>query len=533
MADYYPLLAKALANLPSRSAPSARRVIYDRARKALIGQLRSIQPPMSEEDIAKEDTALDLAIARLETEYGAPPATSPPTPRPESPPAASAKTPAPPPTPAAAPKPAPAPAPAAQPPRPATPPPGPSSTQPPKPPLSPPSTAARRPTLGATPGVGATAAPAIDAVEPAASAARAASNAPPLAAHRGSAADEGGAAPVIVPSEPSALTIPPALKAGADVARPVAPGRDQPRRRGPWLLVTLVLLAIAAGAAALAAYLWREAPAEVAAKPPVEASEKPAPEPAVQNQSKIVERVDAGGQTTAAAPATAETPIPTVTVPVAPIPAQPARPAEPAQTAAAGQNPAAQAPAATTTPAATLPIASRAAMLIGVPNDPQKPAVYLGNAVWSVIPPTNPGQPATLAVRIDIDVPDQKMKATVTIRKNSDASLPATHTLDLRTTFADGAEIKGIKDMGLPQLRKDTAPTGDALSGVRVKINDAYYLVGLTRSDADAAHNLDLLSNDNWIDFPLLLNDDRIAKLTFEKGGVGDQVMAQALNAWK
>ena len=86
------------------------------------------------------------------------------------------------------------------------------------------------------------------------------------------------------------------------------------------------------------------------------------------------------------------------------------------------------------------------------------------------------------------------MHATITIRKNADASLPATHTIDLRATFADGAEIKGLKDMGLPQLRKDDAPTGDPISGVRVKINDSYYLVGLTRSDADAAHNLDLLS---------------------------------------
>src|SRR5580698_11485864 len=80
MADYYPLLAKALANLPNRSAPASRRAIYERARKALIGQLRSIQPPMPEGDIANEDAALDQAIARLEAEYGAqaaPPAPAP------------------------------------------------------------------------------------------------------------------------------------------------------------------------------------------------------------------------------------------------------------------------------------------------------------------------------------------------------------------------------------------------------------------------------------------------------------------------
>jgi len=57
-------------------------------------------------------------------------------------------------------------------------------------------------------------------------------------------------------------------------------------------------------------------------------------------------------------------------------------------------------------------------------------------------------------------------------------------------------------------------------------------LVGLTRSDADAAHNLDLLTTRDWFDSPVLLNDNRIAKLTFQKGPTGDQVMSQALSAW-
>jgi clan AA aspartic protease (TIGR02281 family) len=184
---------------------------------------------------------------------------------------------------------------------------------------------------------------------------------------------------------------------------------------------------------------------------------------------------------------------------------------------------------------APLPVSqetTRAAFLIGVANDPQKPIVELGSALWSIIP-ASPGQPSSLAVRVEIDIPDQRLHATVTIRKNTDASLPATHTIDLRATFADGSEIKGVKDMGLPQLRKDDAPTGDAIAGVRVKINDSYFQVGLARSDTDAAHNLDLLATRNWFDFPLLLTNDRIAKLTFAKGGTGDRVMAQALDAWK
>ncbi len=66
MADYYSLLSRAVSNLPKSSPASARRAIYDRARKALIGQLRSLKPPLPESDIAREENALDAAIAQIE-----------------------------------------------------------------------------------------------------------------------------------------------------------------------------------------------------------------------------------------------------------------------------------------------------------------------------------------------------------------------------------------------------------------------------------------------------------------------------------
>src|SRR5947209_13518138 len=67
MADYYPLLAKAVA-AQAQSDPAKRRAIYERARTALLGQLRAIQPPVPEPDIERESQALDEAINRLESE---------------------------------------------------------------------------------------------------------------------------------------------------------------------------------------------------------------------------------------------------------------------------------------------------------------------------------------------------------------------------------------------------------------------------------------------------------------------------------
>jgi hypothetical protein len=67
MADYYSLLARKVASL-EQSTPETRKAIYDVARKALLNQLRSIKPPISEEVIASEEHALDEAVARVEAE---------------------------------------------------------------------------------------------------------------------------------------------------------------------------------------------------------------------------------------------------------------------------------------------------------------------------------------------------------------------------------------------------------------------------------------------------------------------------------
>ena len=171
-------------------------------------------------------------------------------------------------------------------------------------------------------------------------------------------------------------------------------------------------------------------------------------------------------------------------------------------------------------------------MLVATVSDSQKPSVSLGSVVWSTVPATA-GQPGSLGVKAEVDVPDLKMHASMILRKNVDPGLPASHTIDLRVTFDAGSSIKGVKDIALPQMRRDDPPASDALSGVRVKINDSYFLIGLNRADADVARNVDAIGNRGWFDFPMQLSDDRIAKLTFEKSTEGDKVVAEALAAWK
>ena len=68
MADYYPLIARAIAGLDPSAPGEQRRALYERARTALISQLRGVQPALSEAEITRERLALEDAVRRVEAD---------------------------------------------------------------------------------------------------------------------------------------------------------------------------------------------------------------------------------------------------------------------------------------------------------------------------------------------------------------------------------------------------------------------------------------------------------------------------------
>lgn len=456
MADFQSLLAKAVANLPEHGTPALRQAIYERARIALVNQLRRMNPPLSEADVAREENALQAAAQRLEHDIanGVDIGAAAPSQAARVPAAASmppARLPA---------RPTPTLAPIG------------AAASPRSPPPSP-----RAPQLGSS--------------RPALSAA-----APPVAAPSQAAPQAGPAPAVNAPPRAKPLTPP---RANVEDQRPPAPSSPLKRRSSPWPLVGVVA-ALAAAAIAYLAWKTQERPQDIAAKD-VAVDAAPA-QPAPTN--KIAERVKATpGAPAQDASAQAASPAPSGPAVLAYAPDQPAG-------------------------AAT----ARAAMLLEVRGDPQKPQIAVGSVAWALLPPTG-GQAATTGVQAEIDVPELKLHAIMTIKKNVDPDLPATHTIDLKMQFADGAEMNGIKDAGLLRLRRDDAAPEEQVAGAVVKKVDGSFLIGLAQAGANAARNADLIATRNWFDFPLVLNDDRVAKLAFEKSAEGDKVMAQALAAWK
>jgi hypothetical protein len=65
MADYYSVITHAVSNLPSQTV-EARWAVYDNACTALQEKLLTLDPPISEHELANEQLSLEAAIRRVE-----------------------------------------------------------------------------------------------------------------------------------------------------------------------------------------------------------------------------------------------------------------------------------------------------------------------------------------------------------------------------------------------------------------------------------------------------------------------------------
>jgi hypothetical protein len=76
MADYYPILTRAVSGLPHDDA-QARRDLYARARTIVAEQLRGRQPQATTRETMREEAALEMAIRRVEAESRSRPTQTP------------------------------------------------------------------------------------------------------------------------------------------------------------------------------------------------------------------------------------------------------------------------------------------------------------------------------------------------------------------------------------------------------------------------------------------------------------------------
>ena len=177
------------------------------------------------------------------------------------------------------------------------------------------------------------------------------------------------------------------------------------------------------------------------------------------------------------------------------------------------------------------PVPSRAVLYeeeISNPNGRQS----AGSVVWSTEPIKGAGLPDDIAVHADIEIPDRKFKMALSLRRNRDKSLPASHTVELTFYLPPNFAGGGIRNVPGILAKSDAQAHGEPLAGLGIKVADGLFLVGLSDVAADRARNQQALLERAWLSIPLVYANQRRAILTVEKGAVGEQAFKTAFTAW-
>ena len=406
MADYYPLLMRALDGLPD-PAPEARRRVYERARAALIAQLRSLNPPVAEAEILRECLSLDDAVQRIEQTYAEMHA-----PAPEHPP------------------------------------------------YNPDEQEYSYAYVDHGP---------VPVEEPHRQWDEASPDDLQIQDHatqpqpESVAAERRGGRPRVVVQPPTA--------------------RKGARKRGVILFTTILcVVAVIAGLA-----LWlkhKEASQSEDARPPVETTQQtPTDAP-----PKTTESVNGG----------VVPPVSTSTQHNSPGFFQEAKLIE--------------------------------QMVMPPPNNIK---IIDGGASWKLdAVSVGEGKPLETVIRGHAEFPEAKFAVDLVIRRNTDSTLPATHTITISVSGESSHETRAVKTFGALTVKDQPNALSPPLRGVMMPLTETASLLALYNTPQDSKANMELLRTRDWFDLPLTYMSNQNALVVFEKGTEGRRVFDEAFRDW-
>jgi len=177
-------------------------------------------------------------------------------------------------------------------------------------------------------------------------------------------------------------------------------------------------------------------------------------------------------------------------------------------------------------------VAQRVVLYEEDPGNPQGKQ-FVGSAVWrtETVSPGS-GLAPELQIRADVAIPERNMTVTWSLRRNTDQALPASHTIEIMFNLPPDFAGGGIANVPGVLMKESEQARGVPLAGLAVKVTNGFFLIGLSAVDADVQRNLQLLKDRPWFDVPIVYNNGGRAILALEKGPPGDRAFADAFAAW-
>jgi len=153
---------------------------------------------------------------------------------------------------------------------------------------------------------------------------------------------------------------------------------------------------------------------------------------------------------------------------------------------------------------------------------------YFGTVTWHLEPGAG-SVPASIKGDVKID---EQMNATLSLRRNIDSEMPASHIMEVKFNWPDETAHSGVDTLKGVSMKAVESARGAPLSAMTAKVTPKYFMIALSAGDVDMKRNVLLLKGKEWFDIPIVYSGGSRAVLAIEKGADGERAFKDAFTAW-
>lgn len=153
-----------------------------------------------------------------------------------------------------------------------------------------------------------------------------------------------------------------------------------------------------------------------------------------------------------------------------------------------------------------------------------------GSVVWRER--QNPAAPASRIADVEITIPERDFSMTMVLRENLDPAVEASNIFEVSFDMPDDYKGGSVTEIPGLILKSTENARGDLLIGTEVRIATNLFWLALSGLPADITANRTLLRDREWIDLPLKFDNGQRGLIAFEKGGSGGRAIESVVNSW-
>jgi len=158
-----------------------------------------------------------------------------------------------------------------------------------------------------------------------------------------------------------------------------------------------------------------------------------------------------------------------------------------------------------------------------------------GKVEWSILDGVSEEGEPDMAIRGEVQIPDRDMKLLITIRRNTDVSMPAAVLAELVFVVPDDFDGGAVDQIGQLMFKPAEQSRQQDLQGTVMphRLNENFFLVTINAPRPIMEYNLNIMRQLQWLKLYVQYSSGRYGEFSIAKGDGGDAIFKQVIDNWR